>query len=133
MKRKGKHMMNNVNIRNKGIFNRIINFFKCLFYNNDKKLLTEGQVISVQDEFSKEQQISTLKEQIIIPRDTEKERLLLLREQWENGEIEEDEITEEDIDKIIEIYNAETEKIEQETEQIKQDITKMLKELKESA
>ena len=125
--------MNNVNIRNKGIFNRIINFFKGLFYNNDKKLLTEGQVISVQDEFSKEQQISTLKEQIIIPRDTEKERLLLLREQWENGEIEEEDLSEEDIDAIIEIYNDETEKIEQETEQIKQDIAKMLKELKESA
>ena len=124
--------MNNNENQKKSILNKFISFLKRLFTRkNNNNLLVEGQIT----EKTKDSYVETknLKEQITILRDIERERLLNLREQWENGEIEEEEIAEEDIDKLIEIYNAETEKIEQETEQIKQDIAKMLKELKESA
>ena len=131
MKRKEKHMMNNNENQKKSILNKLISFLKRLFTRKNNNLLAEGQIT----EKNKDTYIETnnMKEQITIPRDIEKERLLNIREQWENGEIEEEDMSEEDVKAIVAIYNEETYKIEQETEQIKQDIAKMLKELKESA
>ena len=122
-------MMNN----NNGIFNKIINFIKQIFLGNNKKLLTEGQTTYIQKETPEQNETNTFREQIIIPRNTERERLLILRNQWENGLIQEEDISEQDIDAIVAIYNEETIKIEQETEQIKQNIAKILKELKQIA
>lgn len=124
--------MNNYDTQNKGVFSRIISFFKSFFRSN-KKLLPEDQSNPIQDKASETNQINDFKEQLKVKEDTEKNRLLCLRQQWENGEIEEEDISENDVDAIVAIYNAETEKIEQETELIKQDIAKMLNKLKESA
>ena len=118
---------------NNGIFNKIINFIKQIFLGNNKKLLTEGQTTYIQKETPEQNETNTFREQIIIPRNTERERLLILRNQWENGLIQEEDISEQDIDAIVAIYNEETIKIEQETEQIKQNIAKILKELKQIA
>lgn len=72
----------------------------------------------------------TLRDRVFIPEDKEKTRLLKLREQWEAGEIDAEDISDEDVDKIVELYNEETEKINNETLLIKENISKMLKELK---
>lgn len=71
-----------------------------------------------------------LKDRVVIPEDKEKNRILRLRKQWEDGEIDAEDISDGDVDKIVEIYNKETEKINNETLLIKENISKMLKELK---
>ena len=120
-------------MNNNGFINRLLNFFKRLFFRNTQKLLTEGPIVPVQEQKNKLKQSNNFKEQIVIPKDINRERLLAIRQKWENDEIEEEDISEEDIDAIVAIYDEETEKIEQETEQIKEEIAKMLKELKETA
>lgn len=125
--------MNNEDIKSKGILKTIISFMKKIFFMNSPKLLTEGPELSAGNVGLNVTKISTIKDTISIPKDVEKERILSLRSKWENGEIDESEISDEDINAIVEIYNAETEKLKQETEQIKQNIAKILKKLKESA
>ena len=50
--------------------------------------------------------------------------------QYDNGEIDEEDISEEDIDKLCEMYEKETEELNNETQKIKIHIAQMLKELK---
>ena len=50
--------------------------------------------------------------------------------QYDNGDIEEDDISEEDIEKICEMYEKETEELNADTEKRKIHIAYMLKELK---
>lgn len=50
--------------------------------------------------------------------------------QYDNGEIEAEDISDEDIDKIIEMYEKETEELNADTEKRKVHIAHMLKELK---
>ena len=60
------------------------------------------------------------------------ERLKILQIQYDNGEIDEDDISDEDMDKLIEMYEKETEELNIDTERRKKHITQMLKELKYS-
>lgn len=110
---------------NNGIISKIINFLKRLFIGSNQKLLTEGNIVPVQEQEPKIEQSNNFKEQIVIQKDTDRERLLAIRQKWEDGIIQEEEISKEDIDAIVAIYNEETEKI-------KQDIAKMLRELNNS-
>lgn len=71
-------------------------------------------------------------ENIVIKENEEEKRLKNLQIQYDNGEIDEEDISEEEIDKIIEMYEKETEKLNTETENIKIHISQMLKELKHS-
>lgn len=120
-------------MKNNSFISKIINFFKRLFFGSNQKLLTDGNIVPVKKQEQKIEQPNNFKEQIEIPKDTNRERLLVIRQKWEEGIIQEEDISEEDIDAIVAIYDEETEKIEQETEQIKEDIAKMLNELKETA
>ena len=52
--------------------------------------------------------------------------------QYDNGEIDEEDISDEDMNKLIEMYERETEELNDETEKIKIHISQMLKELKHS-
>ena len=52
--------------------------------------------------------------------------------QYDNGEIDEEDISDEDIDKIIKMYENETEELNADTERRKIHIAQMLKELKKS-
>jgi len=69
-----------MNIKN-GIFNKVIDFIKKLFFINKKKLLNEGKSTYIPRKELKEKTVDTFREQIIIPKDTERERLLILRDQ----------------------------------------------------
>ena len=114
-------MINSMIPYKEGIFNKIYKFFKKLFRKN----------VEVKKEIVIPKEKNSFKERIIIQEDKERKRLLELRDKWENGEIKADDISDEEIDKIVEIYNEETKKIEEETEIIKRNISKMLKELKQ--
>lgn len=53
-----------------------------------------------------------------------------LQLQYDNGEIDEDDISDDDADKLIELYKKETFELNADTERRKNHIAKMLKELK---
>lgn len=114
-------MINSMIPYKEGIFNKIYKFFKKLFRKN----------VEVKKKIVIPKETNSFKERIIIQEDKERKRLLELRDKWENGEVEVDDISDEDIDKIVKIYNEETKKIEEETQIIKQNISRMLKELKQ--
>lgn len=57
--------------------------------------------------------------------------LIQLKQQYEQGEIDEEDLSEEEIDKLCDLYKKETEKLNVDTEKRKNHIVQMLKELKE--
>ena len=65
-------------------------------------------------------------------KDNEDIRIQKLKEKYDNGEIDEDDLSESDIDKIISLYEKETEELNADTERRKNHIGQMLKELKNS-
>lgn len=110
----------------KNIFIRISNFFKKLFFKNKD---------NVQDNFKdqsiyKEQEKEVFIENIILKQDEEKIRIQQLKEKYDNGEIDEEDLSESDIDKIISLYEKETDELNADTERRKEHISQMLKELK---
>ena len=64
--------------------------------------------------------------------DKERLRLLELKRKYDNGEISELDISEEDVMKIADLYEEEINSIEAETNKAKLRIKRMLKELKKS-
>lgn len=108
------------------IFTKISNFLKKLFFRKKKdttKTIDETRSYNKQ---CKENFI----ENILIKEDEEERRLKKLQLQYDNGEIDEEDISEEDIDKIIKMYEKETEELNADTEIRKKHIAQMLKELK---
>ena len=112
------------------IFTKISNFFKKIFFKNksvDQKENIENFSNNKQDE----EKESFLKN-IIVTQDEEQKRIQDIKEKYDNGEIDEDDISDEDMDKLIEMYEKETEELNKNTEMRKNHIAKMLKELKNS-
>lgn len=110
------------------IFTKISNFFKKLFFREKKSTIKDINETHI---YSKQQKDYFI-ENIIIKENEEEKRLKSLRLQYDNGEIDEDDISEEDMDKLIEMYEKETEKLNVDTEIRKNHIAQMLKELKSS-
>lgn len=107
------------------IFTRIANFFKKLFFRKKKDTIESIDETPIYNN-PKENFI----ENIAIKEDEEEKRLKTLQLQYDNGEIDEEEISEEDMDKLIEMYEKETEQLNLDTERRKNHIAQMLKELK---
>ena len=110
------------------IFTKISNFFKKLFFR--KKEVRESE--SNENNIYKKQLKEDFIESIAIKENEEEKRLKELKHQYDNGEINEEDILEKDIDKLIEMYQKETRQIEADTEKIKTHIAQMLKELKQT-
>ena len=108
------------------IFTKISNFFKKLFFRKKKYITEYINETLIYNKHCKENFIDN----ILIKEDEEQKRLKTLQLQYDNGEIDEDDISEEDIDKLIEMYEKETEELNVDTENIKIHISHMLKELK---
>ena len=124
-------MNNNLVPYKENIFIKISNFFKRLFSRKkkvSKEEITEQSVYINNTNNQKENFI----EQVVIPENQEEKRLRLLKLKFDKGEIDEEDISDEDIEKIVEMYEKETEKLNADTERIKANIEKMLKELKAS-
>ena len=119
---------NNLILYKESILKKILNSFKNVFYiaKKDENKTTFNNVNNSleKDEFIKN---------IAIKENEEEKRLKKLQLKYENGEISEDEISDEDIDKIIEMYKKETEEINMDTKRRKNHISKMLNELKNNS
>ena len=122
-------MMNNKLIPYKeSIFTKISNFFKKLFSRKKEYIEESVGEKTIYDIQQKENFVGN----IVIKENQEEKRLKELQLQYDNGEIDEEDISEEDMDKIIEMYQKETEELNDETEKIKIHISQMLRELKKS-
>lgn len=122
-------MMNNKLIPYKeNIFTKISNFFKKLFFRKKEYIeesVDEKTIYNIQ-------QKENFVENIVIKENEKEKRLKELQLQYDNGEIDEEDISDEDMDRLIEMYEKETEELNKETEKIKIHISQMLKELKNS-
>jgi hypothetical protein len=110
------------------IFTKISNFIKKLF--SRKKEYIEERID--EKSINHNQQKNYFIDNILIKEDEEEKRLKILQLRYDNGEIDEEDISDEDMDKLIEMYEKETEELNAETEKIKIHISQMLKELKQS-
>ena len=113
---------NKLIVYKKSIFRKISEFFKKIF--SKKEVLNQEVIIT-------NEKNNNFLENIQIKEDKEKIRLIQLKQQYENGEIDEEEISDEDIDKLCELYKKETDKLNVDTERRKNHIAQMLKELKQ--
>lgn len=103
-------------------------------HNFIKRLMGKNKVSS-DKEFNENKSISNIPsnvflENIQIKDNSEKKRIKKLQLQYDNGEIDEDDLSEEDVNKIIKLYEEETEQLNQDTLRRKIHIQNMLKELK---
>ena len=122
-------MKNNKLIKYKeNIFTKISNFFKKLFFRQPKTNLENINEITISTNQNKKNFI----ENIQIKENEEEKRLKTLQLKYDNGEIDEDDISDEDIDKLIEMYEKETKELNEDTERRKIHISNILKELKVS-
>ena len=90
---------NSLIIYNNGIIGKVKRLFKNLFSKRkrNKMLLLPEAKSTVKKEF---------KEEIIIPLDKERERIRKLQLKFQNQEIEEQDISVEDIEKLKKLYNT---------------------------
>lgn len=110
-------------ISTNGIIYKIKNFFKSLF----KKKEVEN--VEVQNEVTEEK--NTFEESIAIKRDEEKERILELQKRFKEGKLNPEDVTEEDIDKLTELYNEQIAELNKQIEQDTAIIEKCNREIEE--
>lgn len=108
------------------IFTKISNFFKKLFSRKKEAALEDSDEKTTYNE----EQKNSFIENIEIKETEEEKRLKTLKMQYDNGEIDEEDISDEDIDKLVKMYEKETEELNADTEKRKIHIAQMLKELK---
>lgn len=110
------------------IFTKIKNFFFKLFNKNKiekEKIFSENpEVFDVKEK--------NIREELKVYKNEEKERILNLKKGLDNKEISEEDIEDEDIEALIELYKEETKKLNQDTFIRKNNIQKLLIELKEN-
>ena len=112
---------NKLIVYKKSIFRKISEFFKKIFLK--KEVLPKEVIIT-------NEKNNNFLENIQIKEDKEKIRLIQLKQQYEKGEIDEEEISDEDVDKLCELYKKETDELNADTERRKNHIAQMIKELK---
>ena len=123
------------------IFTKISQFFKKLFFrkkkenlnNIDEKLITdkkqnenfaENTVIKENEEIRRLKELRLQAEQRLKQLQMQEEiRLKNLKLQYDNGEIDEEDISSEDMDKLTKMYENETEMLNADTERRKNHIT----------
>ena len=109
-------------------FTKILIFFKRLIFRKKDIVQEDNNEIPVYEKREKE----IFLENIILKKNNEETRIQKLKEKYDNGEIDEDDLSESDIDKIISLYEKETDELNADTERRKELISQMLKELKQS-
>ena len=112
---------NKLIVYKKSIFRKISEFFKKIF--SKKEVLSKEVIIT-------NEKNNNFLENIQIKEDKEELKLLQLKQLDENGQIDEEEISDEDVDKLCELYKKETDELNADTERRKNHIAQMLKELK---
>ena len=105
-----------------GFFERIKNFLKVLFLKEKSPEATKNTTIEMTS--------NKFRETIQIKQDEEKMRILELQQEFKKGNIEEEEIPEDDYSKLIKLYDEQNEKLRQEIERYKIETYKKLQEMK---
>lgn len=120
-------MMNNkLMLYKENIFTKISNFFKKLFFRKNKDISKSIDETLIYNKQCKENFIDN----ILIKEDEEEKRLKTIQLQYDNEEIDEEDMSDEDIDKLCKLYEKETDELNADTERRKNHIAQMLKELK---
>lgn len=104
---------NNIIKKIKSFFRKIFNRFK--YQENKKEIVYET---------------NNFKDEIAIKQDKEKLRILKIQEDYKNGLIEEEDISKEDYQKLLDLYDEQNKKINEEIERDKIEIKNMLEKLK---
>ena len=76
--------------------------------------------------------LNEFKKDIILERNSEEERILKLQQQFINGNIDENNISDEDYFKLVELFKKQNNEIEERIESRKKSIRKRLNDMKES-
>ncbi|MCR5146431.1 MAG: hypothetical protein K6B70_03685 [Clostridia bacterium] len=118
---------NKLIIYKESIFSKISYFFKKIFHISSKDE-NKTTFNNINYNLPKEEFINN----IVVKENADEARLKELQLKYENGEIDGNDISDEDMDKLIEMYKNETEKLNLDTEKRKEHISKMLNELKGS-
>ena len=108
------------------IFTKTLNFFKKLFFRKKKDTNKSIEELPIYNNQCKENFIDN----ILIKEDEEEKRLKTIQLQYDNEEIDEEDMSDEDIDKLCKLYEKETDELNADTERRKNHIAQMLKELK---
>lgn len=98
------------------IFSKIKSFIKNITSKEKDKKETEN--IAYKKDFS---------EHIVVPENKEEARLRRLKISYDNREISEEKISDEDIDKLLEMYDKEIEALKKDTENIRRNIEGIIK------
>lgn len=111
--------------KSNNIIEKIRNFFTKIFHKSKYKdnNFTEQETSYTNNNF---------KEQIVIKEDEEKLRLLKLQKDYENELIEEKDISPEDYQKLLDLYDEQNKKISEEIERDRIEIKNMLQQLKKN-
>ena len=118
-------MENNKMVEYKGnFFNKIKNFFFRLFKKSSNSLETQPR------DFKNEEH--AFKDNIIIKQDEEELRLLQLQREYKSGKILEEDMSQEDKEKLINLYKKQNLELKETIKNEKEKIRKMLDELKAS-
>ena len=110
------------------LFTKIFLFFKKIFF---RRNVSSSKKISVEIVKNSESK-TNFYESIQLKEDNEIKRLKQLQLLYDNGEIDEDDLSDEEIEKLVALYEKETEKLNTDTLRRKKHIQEMLKELKSS-
>ena len=119
---------NNLIAYKENLFTKIANFFKNIFFRTSR---VESEDVNISPSYNSNEKGSFI-ENIAVREDEEENRLKALKLQYDNDELDEKDVSDEDTEKLIEMYEKETEQLNAETLRIKQHIAQMLKELKQA-
>lgn len=106
-----------------GIMYKIKSFFKNIF---KKKDVVVEEKVEVEEKIGK-----AFEDSIVIKKDEERERLLELQKRFREGKLNPEDVTEEDIDKLTELYNEQIEALNKQIEEDTIVIEKCNKEIEE--
>lgn len=110
-------------ISTNGIIYKIKSFFKNLFKKKD--------VQEVAKKSNSVDEKSAFEESIVVKKDEEKERILELQKRFKEGKLNPEDVTEEDIDKLTELYNEQIAELNKQIEEDTAIIEKCNREIEE--
>ena len=91
-----------------------------------KNTVVPNDIVLEKELFNAKKENEAFINNVLVKEDEEEKRLESLRIQYENGEIEEEDIGEEDLEKLVAKYEKETEELERDTEKRREHIARML-------
>lgn len=106
------------------IFSKMKNFIANLFKKKEIEIQNEECEVNNGNDFKK---------RIIVEEDKERTRLLKLQQEFENGNIQEEDIEEADVQKLHKLYDEQIEEINKQTEMYKKKILEIKAKLNKSA